>query len=288
MKRFWDKLVESRLSLAEEIYAIEMILDSDCGYGITLQNQLHENFLSWEHRQNNINLESMLEKTGITDIIDMSVENVVKGKSYEITVASYLDYADYVLNILVLTEMTRWPGDTYIKANRHRQVIMHNIENTLSNLGHEVKTMAGSNVMVTVPKNASALNVATKVPNLADDILRYIHRDSDGNLKVKSEILTNIYRTYEAKWNNALKNQNHSRLASDIRHVANKFIRHDPKCKESQFYATLDDKAKEKYYDCLFDLFMSAYHITESKKAQDEIASVIQTALKSSQRADDK
>lgn len=286
MAKFWDKLLDIKSSLAEEIVKIEGLLSiENYKAEYSLYSLIKRYFLSWEFRRNLIDFDTFLQKTGL----DLILQRASLGLT---TTNEYLDYAEFIINILPVTLKH---SKMYEVASCYRSVmrkpdtlnghtfgisyvnpILQNIFNTLEDLTHKIVEVDGRYYVVA--KDAIVLDVATKLSevqsSLSNDILCYGHRNNANNLKEKGAILARFYKYYESKLKKWLKSKNHSKLCSTIGDLANNIpeIRHG--VTNGAFTDLADDK-KEELMDKLFSLYLGAIEIKECNKIIKEISESI-------------
>jgi len=307
MAKFMDKLRESKQSLDIEIFSLELIMKTDCAWYGSLYDAAEKNFLSWKHRQNFITLGSCMERTGINRIIekaeseDSTPSKVAKERKKHVAfvnekccVEEYLDYAEFIMNILPVALISDVRGATFYHALlsrpedlQYNQIeesgfvnsIIQNIINTLESLKYTFAMIDG--VYRIISKDPVMSEVAVKMqenkPKLVDDIFMYRHRENSGNLKEKSAILARLNIYFEGELKKLLIANNYLALVKDIGFIANKMpeIRH---CEDKKFgpeFEKMDDAQKEAWFDKLFTLFLCAIELKEHAAIHKDIKDLI-------------
>jgi flagellin-specific chaperone FliS len=292
MAKFWDKMTENKQSLNIEIQAIEALLNAPIKNMSTIYDFIKHRFLKWNHRQNFITLEQIKNDLGITDIIQKAKGEINRReKNKEVSHDEYILYAEFIINTIPITffvftndsilfveydelvcqKKRDWRFVSENELPSHIINVIKNIINTISNLGYTISKFDNDYKYKIITNNGVALDIVEKIPKHADDIVNYLHHNSKGNLKDKAAILNRFYIEFESKYEKILLNYGHKNLVSDIRYIANKFIRHGTKDKETTIVESFDDNKKEKWYDNLFSLYIAAFEIYESSKVQTEV-----------------
>ena len=326
MAKFWNKLAESRQSLNTEIETIEELLDTDGGDSVgfdgsfsvslgfdgAVNNLLQQNFLSWPHRRNFVALEQLRNDLGITDIVHKATRTdeirearVAKlqaddhnerkkdlpRSAYDDIVNcnldEYLEYAEFVLNILPLAYRGEHDWNRYDFAyadvinHGHTyngvlpgmtKTILNNIRNTVAGLGHKIIKIESEDAYRIVPNDAIVHEAAAKQSELADDLMLYMHHATTGDLKNKKAILNRLNIAFESKWKKVLSNRGHATLVSDIGYLVNNLkIKHGEISAEAKVIEQFTDAEKEKWHDKLFKLYIAAYEIGEAAGIQSEV-----------------
>lgn len=320
MAKFWDRLLETKISFNDEIKFIEKLLKRRYNQrrfnsSVTLYSAIENNFMSWSFRQNFISLDDCMRCTGITAIIRKSSGEIRKVIEQplnvpfpvsagtrvaiqECKVDDYLDYAEFLINIMPLAiidepvSTANYPRGVlygnfdHVTGGRLEKFepsvmvsIVENIKNTIEKANHQI--VRANKVFRIVPKDPVVLDVATKIsesaPKLTDDILLYGHRTSSGNLKEKGAILARLHIYFEGLLTKLLKANGYAPLAKDIGFIANKVpeIRHAVGDKYSEAFDKLPPAEKEVWFDKLFTLFLCAIELREYSSIHQDIAAFI-------------
>ena len=225
--------------------------------GISINSWISNKFRFWNKRSNYASFEELRDHLGFSINDDMGYVAIPK-----IDINSYFLFCEMLLNVIIGLQEHNEPAlDDVITA------LFETIKATAEKAGMEVRTVDDEYMIV--EKNAVAIEVADKVPVLADVIIEYNHYLLEGNIDRKREILKQIADALEPK--RAELSGINKRNTSDFFHMVNTMnIRHnncdqnDPSKYNAKFDA-LSDYEKEGWYDLIYEQGLMLFVLLEQQ-----------------------
>ncbi len=186
----------------------------------------------------------------------------------DIDLNKYLLFCEMMMNVIVgLQEHAEYILEDVITA------LFGTIRATIEKAGLEIKTV-DEEIMI-VEKNAVAIEVADKQPELSDIIIEYNHYLLKGNLERKKELLKSLADALEPK-RKELCGLN-TRMTDDFFYMVNSMnVRHnncDPvdTKKYNQKFAVLSTADKESWYDLIYEQGLSLFVLLEQQERNTNI-----------------
>ena len=181
----------------------------------------------------------------------------------------YFLFCELIINILLDLQGIFMPS-AMVKGTKHLfDTIIANVEKS----GFEIKTIDKEHLIV--EKNAVAIEVADKVPELADTVIEYNHYLLRGDINRKQELLKKIADALEPK-RSTLNSINKS-AADDFFWMVNKMnVRHnncDPTDRKnySPEFAKLNAAEREQWYDKIYDQSLMLFVLLEYQSRNRDI-----------------
>ena len=264
--------IERSIDFQKEYEKLESMCDENYGYsrysaGITINTWIERNFRHWEKRSNYISFAELRKQLGFLVEYDDGNEYI---SGFDIDINKYLLFCEMMLNVIAgLQEYNNPAIEEVIIA------FMDTIRATVEKAGLEIKTI-DEEIMI-VEKNAVAIEVADKQPEIAEAVIEYNHYLLRGDLNRKKILLKIIADALEPKRKEL--NGLNSKMTSDFFYMVNEMdVRHnncnpnDSKNYKPKF-ALLNENDKESWYDCIYEQGLSLYMLLEQQDRNKKIAS---------------
>lgn len=260
-KHFFESL-EREVNFQNEYIKLEKMCNEIYGRsvysnGVSINTWIEQNFRSWRKRSNYTSFEELREQLGFS-IKNDNGELFINAA--EININRYLLFCEMIINVIVgVHEEHIAMLDPVIEA------LVNTIIATVEKCGMEIKTI-NDEIMI-VEKNAVAIEVADKVPELADIIIEYNHYLLKGDLNRKKELLKRIADALEPE-RKELNGINKSATDDFFFMVNNWNIRHnncnpnDAKNYNPKF-DSFSTAQKEECYDLVYEQGLALYVMKE-------------------------
>ena len=229
------------------------------GTKITINTWIERNFRNWKKRSNYTSFAELRDQLGFPIEDDNGNEYI---SANDIDINRYLLFCEMMTNVIVgLQEYHEPLLDEVITA------FIETIRATVEKAGLEIHTL-DDEIMI-IEKNAVAVEVADKQPELADVIIEYNHYLLQGDLERKKELLKSIADALEPRRKEL--NGLNSRMTDDFFYMVNSMnVRHnncnptDTK-KYNQKFAILSAFDKESWYDLIYEQGLSLFVLLEQQ-----------------------
>ena len=268
MEHFEEAIKRTKLNYDNMVKKLEIELNT-VGFLSSPYDVIRENFNDWDNSFNYLNLNELIESSGISKIIS-KVEN-----SKQITRSEFIFYLEYVLFILKIPN----EEDLKLLANfefRH-STIYNIIHKCLIRMG--CKIIENDNGCYIVPKDGKtelATQITKNTYNLNEDMWLFNHSSNKNNVIKKSDILCRLYKFIEPK-KALVKQYGYDALYDDISKLMDGLdIRHAPNKREKEILNGMTKKEILDWYNQLFEMCVSLIILidyTQKRKTIKELKS---------------
>lgn len=256
MKHFAEVLAQRKYNLREEIRAIEKLFNGNDSF-YSMYSQLRSKFLQWHLRNNYIDLDTFLEKTGISGILFKA------NQTNKVSLEDYLYYCEYMLNVAEFLIPCDIPNSRFV---------IENIANTLEQLNY--KPHLSGNVWHIIEKDVlvnEAADVVDTNYDLGESIYSFNYRETQGNINRKADILCRLYKYIESV-TPQIKQYGYETMLDDVKDLMNKLdIRHTATAKQAAVIAGMEESEYEGWVDELFRLSLSLIVLVDYKAKRKDI-----------------
>ena len=188
-----------------------------------------------------------------------------------------LDYLQYILNIMALIQPHKLEKEClYIKDPSVIDVIIDNTKLLIKHLNCHISVDKSRKELFIEYDNELSSIIETNIPEISVSLSEYKRIDNRGDLKRKSEILCTLYKMLES-YSDDFKGTTYNGLYSDTKLLFNKSgVRHnvDKDAIACATFLKMDEKELEKWYDRIFDMFLSCMVITQYLKDKKDIENI--------------
>ena len=264
MKHFFE-CMEREIDFPKEYEKLEEMISFEPIYfqysrkSLTINEWIEMNFRNWRKRGNYTSFAELREQLGFR--INNTNGILIKGAlNSNITIEEYFLFCEMIINIL-------WDFRGYQEYSAIKEKVRHinaTIEANIEKMGLEIR--ATNDRYFIVEKNAVAIEVADKNPELADVIIEYNSYLLRGNLNRKRQILLDIADSLEPK-QEVLEGIDKEKTKDFFFMVNNCNVRHNNSDKDGKFYkeayTKLDDSKKEECYDLIYEQSLLLYMLLE-------------------------
>lgn len=262
VRKHFFELLEREVDFQNEYIKLEKMCNEIYGHsiyskGISINTWIEQNFRAWRKRSNFTSFKELREHLGFSITYDDG-EPLINAD--ELDINRYLLYCEMMLNVILgLQEEHNELLDSVIEA------FINTIKAIVEKCGMEIKNI-NDEIMI-VEKNAVAIEVADKVPELADIIIEYNHYLLKGDLNRKKELLKRIADALEPE-RKELNGINKSATDDFFFMVNNWNIRHnncnpnDAKNYNPKF-DSFSTAQKEECYDLVYEQGLALYVMKE-------------------------
>ncbi len=256
--------IEREVDFRREYAKLEEMCAENYGgvrYGkiITINTWIERNFRHWEKRSNYTSFAELRNQLGFPVENDNGNEYI---SANDIDINRYLLFCEMMTNVIVgLQEYHEPLLDEVITA------FIETIRATVEKAGLEIHTV-DDEIMI-IEKNAVAIEVAEKHPELADVVIEYNHYLLQGDLERKKELLKSLADALEPKRKNL--SALNLRMTDDFFYLVNNMnVRHnncDPTDTKNynQKFAILSTFDKESWYDLIYEQGLSLFVLLEQQ-----------------------
>lgn len=260
--------IERKVDIEKEYLKLEEICAENYGsryYGtfITINLWIEKNFRKWKKRSNYTSFAELREHLGFPLNEDGHIVSIEK-----IDINKYLLFCEMILNLMIALSNYKPKGLDDVVED-----LIETIKATLTKLGMEITIVDGECMIV--EKNAVAIEVADKQPQLAETIIEYNHYLLKGDLDKKRVLLKALADSLEPK-RKELTKLNKNQTDDFFYMVNNMNIRHN-NCditdvgKYNAKFALLSNADKEEWYDMIYDQGLALYVILEQQRRNKKI-----------------
>ena len=249
MEHFEEAIKRTKLNYNNMVKKLEIELNT-VGFLSSPYDVIRENFNDWDNSFNYLNLNELIESSGISKIIS-KVEN-----SKQITRSEFIFYLEYVLFILTIPpriHLSNLASFTFENSSVYK--IINSCLNTMN-----CKVFQNENGCFIVPKSGKvelATQITKKIYNLDEDLWIYNHNSIKNNLVKKADILCRLYKYLEKK-KSLIENYHYDAIYKDITKLMDALdIRHAPNKKEEEILNGMSKKEVLGWYDQVFQMSIS-------------------------------
>lgn len=206
-------------------------------------------FNDWNLRGTFTSIEEMRINLGI-EKGSIDPENVNENK--------VLDFLQYAINCVFRTTQSM-KSSSLFSDDTIVIMLRGNIEKLIKRLNCNLKFDKKNQEFFVLYNNATATVVCSEDQDVKESILEYIQIDNRGDLKRKAEILCTLYKKLES-YSEKFKGTTYKNLYDDTKLLFNKSgVRHnvDKDSIACATFLTMQKNELEKWYDRIFDLFLS-------------------------------
>lgn len=257
---FFEAL-EREIDFQKEYEKLEYMVVCESSSGWSVESWISYNFRDWERRRSFFSFKELREHLGFK--YDERY-NFTQG----IDITKYFLYYEMLLNLFWDLQVTYRPSF----IDEQQKHIVETMMFVVNKSGYEYRQI--DNQQMIVEKNAAAIEVAVKIPELADVIIEYNHYLLKGNLDRKSLLLKQIADALEPK-RKTLEGINKVQTKDFFDLINSMNIRHnnlDPadKGRYNPVFASYTSAEQEAWYDLLYEqalmLFMLLEQLDRNKK----------------------
>lgn len=291
MESFFEKLTKEQFNLTDQVLLIQKMLDLsldsplDSQFIGALREEIENDFFVLPNtiRNNCITFNALILKTGVIQEFrnyggsSMNLlQDKVEYESYNgYDFIDFQNFKDYCECILTVLNYFFKENINEIKSFKHvYNRINENITSVVEKLNHEIKFMNG--IVIIIEKNhevTQAAEILDKKYDLGAALYLYHHSSLKSCLNEKSDTLCRLFKHFESI-ENTLRSNNFASIADQIGNLANNSgTRHKLKEKNESVMNSKKETEKEKIFDCLFSLYLTAIIIADyydKKKADVE------------------
>ena len=231
-----------------------------------INENIEQHFWKWNERGTFASFDELRKHMGFG--ID-----VVKGRKYlmatEVDINGYFSFCE-----MILTLISRLESYFDSKLNGIINAMVKTMQAVVERAGFEFKEIG--NEICVVEKNAGAIEVADKVPELADVIIEYNHYLLRGNLDRKKLLLKQIADALEPK-RKTLEGINKEQTSNYFEFVNSMNIRHnnlDPtdKGNYNPVFASYSPVEQETWYDLVYEQALMLFMLLEQQERNKRIS----------------
>lgn len=267
-KRISEQNFFPNFDLYKEYYKIEVLISEKKILGVynKFGKFIHDYFTLEEYIEyicfNDWNLRGTF-----TSIAEMRVNLGIESGTItpeSINENQVLDFLQYAINCLnrAKQSMTRAPHSLF-SDDTIETMLRENIESLIRKLNCTTIFEKKNHEIFVIYNNTMASVISKEHHDVKDSIMEYLQIDNRGDLKRKEEILCSLYKKLES-CAETFKGTTYKNLYDDTKLLFNKSgVRHNVE-KDSiacATFLTMDKEEVEKWYDKIFDMFLSCMEI---------------------------
>ena len=175
-----------------------------------------------------------------------------------------LDFLQYAINCLYRAKQSMKKAPRSLFSDDTIEIMLReNIESLINKLNCTTIFEKKNQEIFIVYNNVMASVVSKEHQDVKDSIMEYLQIDNRGDLKRKGEILCTLYKKLES-YTETFKGTTYKNLYDDTKLLINKSgVRHNVErdCIACATFLKMDEDELEKWYDKIFDMFLSCMEI---------------------------
>ncbi len=258
---FFEAL-ERKIDFQKEFEKLEYMVVCERSNGWSVESWISSNFREWEHRRSFSTFMELREHLGFK--YDERY-NFTQG----IDLSKYFLYCEMLLNLFWDLQATYRPSFIDDQQKHIVETLMFVVDQS----GYEYRQIDLQQMIV--EKNAVAIEVADKVPELADVIVEYNHYLLRGDIEKKKLLLKQIADALEPK-RKTMEGINKEQTSNFFELVNSMNVRHnnlDPadKGKYNAVFASYTSAEQEEWYDLIYEQALMLFMLLEQQDRNKKI-----------------